>query len=527
MRRTILTACALFFLVGWLALTGASPQKPAPAEYLGLGANRTVTGSMHLVTLDGDRVLLDAGAFKAKKNPGGAGMDAATLASIKAVVVTHAHTDHCGRLVELAAGGLAGPIYVSAPTKELLPSMLAMAAQYSDFGQETFIVSGRGGKAGRTAHSDPLCQRVKKIKPENRKEIQGTRPELEKRRLRLCRECLKTEIGRVMEKVKVAPLREDFPLTSKITARFLLTPHIPGSVMVHLTGNKSGSSLLYTGDFGSGYSPFLPAQDPALPADWAIVEGTSGPPNPQAKEVTSRESFQKMIGKAVKSGKRVAIAAFALDRTQQVLWEISRGMEAGRIPKDTPVKLFSPSAQRINQAYQRFQTTSALAPWFSESFRRKGPYNKGMVVEGKGVTEVKHGEIAIGTSGMGKHAASREFLERWVDDPKTVFAFVGYLDPDTPGGMLANIKEGKQGKVINIGGKKYPVKAQIHRFRSFTGHAPFEKISDFLKTVRGLKKVFLVHLDEKESAELRTAHKNRLPGVEFVLPEAGKAYPAP
>lgn len=530
MRRTSLVVFSLLFVVGFLILVGAAAPKPASGpsgEYLGLGANRTVFGSMHLVTLDGDRVLLDAGTFKPKSGQVENKIDAATLASIKAVVVTHAHTDHCGRLIQLAAQGLSAPIFVSSPTRELLPEMLAMSARFSDFGQEKFTVSGRKGKTGGTAHSDPNCPRALKIQPDNRHQAAGTRAELEKRGFRLCRECIKREISRVMEKVQVAPLREDFRISPRITARFLLTPHLPGSVMVRLKGDQSGSTLLYTGDFGSGYSPFLPPQDPAPAADWAIVEGTSGPPNPQTREVTSRDSFQKMIGKAVKTGKRVAIAAFALDRTQQVLWELSRGLESGVIPKGTPVRLFSPSAERINDVYFRFYSTSSFSPWFSDAFRRKGPFSASAVSTGVHIKDVKHGEIAVGASGTGKYAASREFLERWIEDPKTVFIFVSYLDPDTPGGMLATMKKGPQGKVINLGGKKRPVKAQIHRFRSFTGHAPFEKISSYLKTVKGLKTVFLVHLEAKEAEALRNAHAKALPGVRFVVPEAGKPYPAP
>ena len=526
---------SLFNLVCLVALAGLllSPissegQGKSRFEYIGYGANRCVSGSLHVVTIDGDTIILDAGSFYSDDGVGAPEIPPDLAKKAKCIILSHAHLDHTGRIINLVRMGYNGKIYCTGPTKEILPVMLLMSARVADYGKEDFYFSSnsfsRNKGEGRTTvcHLYKDCRNGKRISEKNKQEITCTRADLERYHLHLCRDCAQRDVDMVMKQVYGAILHRKYRITPKLTAEFFNTPHLPGAMMTKITSNATGKSLLFTGDVGSDLSPYLPPQDEVDSATWAIVEGTYGA-RIHSKKMETREEFQKFIGDRLREKKRVIIPAFVLDRTQQVLGEISKGVKAGRIPKNTKVKVFSPSAARLNEIYSKIFTTPRFAHQFSKIFKDEGPFDN-IFTEYVKEEDVDYGEVATCSSGMADNVYSKEFVKKWVNDPRTVFLFVGWQDPGSIGGRLTKLDKKLEEPTITIDREEFPVKAEVTRFRCFSGHGKFDQIRDFLVKVNGLKVVLLVHSDPDTVEELAKAYKEYFPGIKFVIPEYHKRY---
>lgn len=492
--------------------------------YTGYGANGIVSGSLHTLEMDGDKIILDAGLFYGNDGDNAPLLTKSNVENVSAVIVSHAHLDHIGRLFQLLGLGYSGPIYCTAPTKDIMPIMLRMEARYGDFGSEQFYCSAlskaKNDKTGKmtTVHLYN-CEYGSRIKTKNKKTFSSTRKALGDKDFYLCKTCADIDVLQVMDQVVVLPLDTRYEITENLNIKFLNTPHIPGSVMVLINSNKSNQTVLYTGDFGSGNSRFLSGQAEVETADYAIIEGTYGIPdgNVYASNEEERLAFQKYIGECIRNNKRVIIPAFVLDRSQQVLGEISRGMKSGYIPP-TSVKVFSPSTAEINKLYANKFIQPEYKPYFSSQYFQDGPFDS-IFTEHNQVEQIGYGEIAVASSGMADMVYSQDFIKQWISDPQTVFIFVGYQDPETIGGKIT---ESELSEII-IDETKYVVAAEIKKFDCFSGHGSYKQISQFLSNIDGLKKVVLVHSDMPVAEKLIQSYQQDLPGINFVLPASGES----
>ncbi len=550
-----------------LLAAGAGAAAPASTlEYTSYGAGRVVSGSLHLVDFDGDLLILDAGQFFAGDGEGAPDFPAEQLGRIPAIILSHIHIDHSGRILELVKKGFRGKIYCSLPTRELMPVMLGMSARQSDLGRERFHYSRDSHRRNRrqgkstSVHIHPECRWGEQIK--SRAGISCSRNELEDRGFYLCRTCAELEIDEILEMVEVVWPGRSYRITPRLTADFFQTPHLPGSLMARISNPVTGSSLLYTGDMGSGFSPFLAGQEQVDRATWAIIEGTY---TPVEREIDPREAFRKFVGEKVREGKRVIIPSFVLDRAQQVIHDISLGIKEGHIPEGQKVKVFSPSIEEINRIYAEEFRQPRFATFFADNYRREGPFDDIWVVPARGDDDVGYGEIASCSSGMADAGHAKEFVKRWVGDPRTVFVFVGYQAPNTVGGRLtrlgrteelvlrdgtvlsgvveqenvaavlirtetgrrtvprANIARQQPGTAtITIDGRPYPVRAEVRNMSSFSGHARPDQIRDFLAEIEGLKDVLIVHADPHVIHLLGAYYRRELPDINFHIPRMGE-----
>ncbi len=492
--------------------------------YTGYGANGIVSGSLHTLEMDGDKIILDAGLFYGNDGDNAPLLTKSNVENVSAVIVSHAHLDHIGRLFQLLRLGYSGPIYCTAPTKDIMPIMLRMEVRYGDFGSEQFYYSALSkAKNDKTDKMTTVhlynCEYGSKIKTKNKKTISSTRKALGDKDFYLCKTCADIDVLQVMEQVVVLPLDTRYEITKNLNIKFLNTPHIPGSVMVLINSNKSNQTVLYTGDFGSGNSRFLSGQAEVKAADYAIIEGTYGIPdgNVSVSNEEERLIFQKYIGECVRNNKRVIIPAFVLDRSQQVLGEISRGMKSGYIPP-TSVKVFSPSTAEINKLYANKFIQPEYKPYFSSQYFQDGPFDP-IFTEHNQVEQIYYGEIAIASSGMADMVYSQDFIKQWISDPQTVIIFVGYQDPETIGGKIT---ESELSEII-IDETKYVVAAEIKKFDCFSGHGSYKQISQFLSNIEGLKKVVLVHCDMPVAEKLIQSYQQDLPEIDFLLPASGES----
>ncbi|MEA1927877.1 MAG: MBL fold metallo-hydrolase, partial [Candidatus Auribacterota bacterium] len=529
---------------------------------------RCVSGSLHLISIDGDNLILDAGAFYGDDGIGAPPFPAKLLPDISAIILSHVHLDHSGRILELVKKGYRGKIYCSLPTKELMPTMLSMSAGSADLGRESFYFSRNSYKNNQRekkltcAHLYKDCPRGKQITARGRRNC--SRKELEDLGFYLCKDCAAMDVEEVMEHIQVVYPGRTYRVSPRLTAEFFNTPHLPGSMMVRILNPKTGKSLLFTGDFGSGFSPFLKEQDQVAAATWAIIEGTYGTGSHPRQ---TREDFQEYVGKCLKAGKRVIIPSFVLDRAQQVLREISRGIKAGHIPKNQKVKVFSPSAEEINKIYKYSFTGSKFSGLFSDNYRKEGPFDDIVIIPRGWDDSVHYGEIANCSSGMADAGYAREFVKRWVGDPRTVFIFVGYQSPSSVGGRLTRLdstekfklkngdtitgkvvkentgmilvetEQGKRGiaragilkrrpgdRSITIDGRDYQVRAEIIKIGCFSGHGRPDQISNFLAGIKGLKDVLIVHSDSDVVPLLAAYYRKIFPDINFVIPRMGEHY---
>lgn len=494
--------------------------------YTGYGANKSVSGAMHVLGIGELRLMLDAGMFYGDDVNEGLDIPKDVVEEIDAIIISHAHLDHSGRLIDVINKGYSGKIYTSYPTKDIFEVMLEMTSKYGGaFGLENMyyskntMINNKAKNKLTPVHVQETCEYLNNIKSKNKAIISIERENLINDGLSVCKKCIEIEINNVLERIITVPLYEEVLLKDRISFEFYNTPHLPGSVMTLIKDKNLDIKILYTGDIGSGLSPFLDKQDEIKEANIAIIEGTYGYTD-ISKEVEYRDEFIKYISNKLIENKRIIIPAFVLDRTQQILNELSNGIETGDIPYGTPIKVISPSANRINDIYLNNFSEYSHNVGLSNDFYKKGPFHESIFQALNYMEEVKHGEVVIASSGMADMEFSKEYIKQYIQDPNTVFIFVGYQDPDTIGGELNS----NQTKTIIVDNNEYVIKGEIKRFNCFSGHADYTKIKELLKNIKGLEKVILTHANKDDFHKLEVIYESDLPGVEVIITESGITF---
>ncbi len=490
-------------------------------KYTGYGANRVVSGSMNLIELDGDKILLDAGSFFAEDKKLSPEFPSEIISDLESIIISHAHSDHIGRLPLIINEGYNQDIFISEPTALLLPVMLEMGIRYEDLGVEYFYYSTGSQSNNRAVHSREDCHWGSKIFEENIIELKTTRERLDKDNFYLCSGCAILEIDDIIELIRGKPLYESFAVSNNVTAEFYHTPHIPGSVITRLEGQNSGYSLIYTGDYGSGLSSFLAAQDYIEEADWAVVEGTYS----YDRRLTENQGeFINLVRKYLEEDKRIIVPAFVLDRTQQILGELTFARENNIISEDTDIYLLGSTANRINQIYYDQLASGEFRDYMSQEFIKNKPFAKDLFRAQTNVKDFDYGEIIIASPGMGDGGFTQELIEKYIEDDDTVFIFTGYVGPQTIGGRLVKKSDSIFYDDININNSNYKIRAGIDQVSEFSSHGTFAQISDFLSRIEGLKGIIIFHSDENNALNLKKRYKDRFPGLEVIVPVGGKTY---
>jgi metallo-beta-lactamase family protein len=453
------------------------------------GAARAVTGSMHLVEAGGKRILLDCGMVRGGHAEAVAHGFPFDPRKIDAVILTHAHIDHCGNLPALVRRGFEGPIYCTAATRDLTAVMLADSARIQEERSLLAFSTTRGGEPRDTPFTGidvdqavGQCVSVGYDQP--------------------------TAVGDV-----------EFRLTD--------AGHLLGSAMVSL--KTSGGShpplasrtLTYTGDLGRRDLPMHgpPAAIPS--ADLLLCEGTYGgrfhDPVPQTTERLA-EIIRKTIGR---SG-RVLIPAFSLGRTQLVVFALQTAMDRGEIP---PVDIFvdSPLAAEITSVYRRYP--DLLPPHVTEAEAFLGGKHVHYVrdrADSVALAERSSPYIVVAASGMCDAGRILHHLKRSVDDPRAAIILVSYQAPHTVGHRLM-----ERGPTIQIGRRTFNKWADVHYLNGFSGHADHADFLAMLTPLAGrVGKVRLVH-GEPESATALAAALREIGFGDVAVPGRGEREEVP
>lgn len=432
------------------------------------GAAGEVTGSKHLITFNGKKILLDCGMFQGRRKESDEKNREFLFdpKELDAVILSHAHIDHSGVLPYLTKNGFKGPIYCTHATRDLCNYMLADSAYI----QEREI---------------EWLKKKKKLDKEQYQEPFYTIEDAE--------DCLK--------QFYAVSYEQSFVVEEGVVASFYDAGHILGSALVHMIfydkDTKKHMKLCFTGDLGRRGLPILRDPQPIPETDVLVTETTYGNRLHAALQ-TVDDDLTTIVNKVAKDGGRLIIPAFALERTQELIYHLHKLSNEGRIPH-IPIYADSPLAGNVTEVFRSHLECfdkEAKTIFVSEG---KNPFGfddltyTRSVEESKSLNEKQGPMIIISASGMCEHGRILHHLKNNIEDPKNVVLIVGYQASHTLGRKLV---EGE--KEVNIFGDAYKVKASVYVMDAFSGHADRSDLLDYIGRVDGLKKIFLVHGEETQ-----------------------------
>lgn len=447
-----------------------------------LGATRTVTGSRFLVETGEARVLVDCGLFQGLKELRLRNWTPPPVApeSIDAIVLTHAHVDHCGYVPVLSRDGFAGPVFATDATCRLCAIVLPDCGHLQEEDAEY------ANRKGFSKHSPALPLYTE---ADAREALKQLRP---------------VSFG---SPIDVAP---------GIRATFHRAGHILGSAVITLDIDHGGTrTVLFSGDLGRPAHPILcsPVRPPA--AHIIVTESTYG--DREHEDVESMRRFEDILARAAARGGVVVIPSFAVDRTEIVLFHLRRLMQSGRVAR-LPVYVDSPMALAALTVYRQAiaEGSSEIEP---ELRGDPDPFDPGQLIEVRTVEESKTVDrrggpaIIVSASGMATGGRVLHHLARHLDEPRNAIVLVGFQAEGTRGRRLL---EGASS--VKMLGREVPVRAEIVHVPAFSVHADRSEILEWLRqSPRPPERTFVAHGEAAAAEALKTAIESEL-GWNVVVP---------
>jgi metallo-beta-lactamase family protein len=434
-----------------------------------LGAAQNVTGSRHMLEANGVRLLIDCGLYQERQfrernwNPFPIPPD-----SIDAVLLTHAHLDHCGLLPKLVKEGFKGRIYCNPATAELARIILLDSAKIQEEDAE---------------------HKRKRHEKQGRK---GQFPDIPLYTTEDAQACFPL--------FSPVEYRQAVALGDGVEATFYDAGHVLGSSIIRakVRQNSQERIILFSGDIGRPDRPIV--CDPTVfdTADYVLIESTYGDRvHEETKNV--KKMIANVINSTKKAGGNIIVPSFALERSQEVLYYINKLLLERAIP---PLRIFldSPMASRITEVFQRHSELfdKQMAEFVSNL---KSPFNlpnlkmAGKAEESKAINDIKGTIMVIAGSGMCTGGRIKHHLVNNISRPQSAIMFVGYQALGTLGRQIVD-----GAKKVRILGRQYQVKANIVRIHGFSAHADRNELLQWLKGLKAPpKRVFVVH-GEAESA---------------------------
>ena len=438
-----------------------------------LGGVKTVTGSSHLVSTRFSNVLLDCGLFYGHRdefykrnstfnyNPH----------KLNAVLLSHAHIDHCGNIPNLLKRGLACKIYTTNATKDLCGLMLADSGKVQE--EDIRYVNKINRRLGR-----PLRRPLYTEK----------------------------EGRRSLHKFRGLSYRQRFKITKDITSTFYDSSHILGSSIIvldiRLNGNSNSLRIGYAVDLGRKDLPLLNEPTIIEGMDYLILESTYGgrvhSPIEEAKI-----KLKDAINRTVERKGKIIIPSFALERSQEIIYFLNELIKEKQIPA-VPIYLDSPLATNITDVFRTHYG------YFNEEVRvamkskKEGPFdfiNLSYISDtrdSKALNNDKRPMIIIAGSGMCEAGRVLHHLKNNISESKNTVIVVGYMAENTLGRKIVE-KE----RYVSIYGVEYELNAEVVVINALSGHADKNELLEYAKACMPLKKIFIVHGEEAKSKSLQ------------------------
>ena len=461
------------------------------------GAARTVTGSQHLLNVNGFQILLDCGFFQGSraesmKRNQNLPFDAA---AVDVMVLSHAHIDHSANIPNLVKSGFTGDIICTSATRDLCTIMLRDSAKIQE----------------------------NDIEYMNRKRERQKLPPLEPiYTMQDAVNSLKNFVGINYER----PLR----LAPGISVTFYDAGHILGSALVAIDiTEESGEPpqrIVFSGDLGRPNRPIL--NDPVAldKADVLIMESTYGDrEHPDSGDIDAE--LRKVILDTYKRGGKLIVPAFAVGRTQELVYRMNRMIERGDLPADLEAYVDSPlaiDATGIYRMHPEAYDTEAAEMLITDSDHDVFGFNRlrytRAVEESKALNYLRNPAIIISASGMAESGRILHHLKNNIEDPRNTILIVGWQAPNTLGRRLVE----KQPRV-KIFGEEYELKAQVVTMNGLSAHADRSELLDWAGHFQPRPRhTYLVHGEPESAFSLADALKNQLGFPDVAVPELGEQF---
>lgn len=462
------------------------------------GAAKTVTGSMHILELDGKRVLLECGLFQGRRREAeqrnrDLPFDAR---AVDAVVLSHAHIDHSGNLPMLRKNGFRGPIYSTAATADLCEAMLRDSA----FVQEKD------------------CEFLNKRRRRRRLIGEETDDRQD------CPLYTVEDAENTIPLFRKVGFHQDTAVTAGLRFRFHEAGHMLGSACVYLEREANGRTLRlgFSGDVGRVGLPIIKDPEPLPPVDYLILESTYGDRFHKPLDSVAGKLADAVSRTAARGG-RIIAPAFAVGRTQQLVLLLHDLVLAKRIPA-IPIYVDSPLAVNVTDVFRKHEE---LFDAETRRFLENGtdPFGFKMlryvrsVEESKALNDLRHPYLVISASGMCEAGRVLHHLRNGIEDSRNTILITGFQAENTLGRKIV-----EKLPEVPVFGELMRLRAEVVRINELSGHADQGELLEWIRPLaKGLKTVFLVHGEPLQQRALAEAIE-RTYGVPVTVPDRGDEF---
>jgi metallo-beta-lactamase family protein len=462
-------------------------------ELFSWGGVEQVTGSKHFLNVDGATVMIDCGAFQGRREESDRQnrqwpFDQST---VSAVVLTHAHYDHCGLLPLLTARGYDRSIYSTPATRDLASLILLDSARIQHKDLE-FLHKKNAGKANAVV-KEPLYT--------------------------------EDDVHGCMERFVSIGYHRPFTPAPGMEVTLYDAGHILGSSMALVDINKNGRNLRigFSGDLGRKGLPIIRDPEYLPPVDYLVMESTYG--NRLHKPMdTTLDLLADIINRTVNRGGKILIPAFAVERTQELVFFIHLLSDQHRIPKipiyvDSPMAVNATAIFRLHEECFDDETKKAFIEHAENPFGFNELHYITSKEESQKLNNLHEPAMIISSSGMCENGRILHHLAHTIGDSRTTILIVGYMAEHTLGRKIL-----ENWPRVPIFGESFAVNAEVKALNSFSGHADYSEILDYVSHLdqTRLKKIFLVHGEKDAQANLMKLLKEKNYAVEIV--RAGEKY---
>jgi len=453
------------------------------------GACGTVTGSCFEIRTKNGAVLIDCGMFQGTKTVKALNYEKFGFKpeAITSVILTHAHVDHCGLIPKLTSAGFHGPIYATPGTADLLTYILPDSGYIQEI--EVERLNRRNHQRG-LASVEPIYTRA--------------------------------SAEAALHSVKGQPFGRWFTAAPGIRARLWNAGHILGSASVEIEASEDKSpgkiSILFSGDIGPGDKAFHEQPQAPKAMDFVVMESTYGDRvRPRRAQEQRLQMLEREIKAALRAGGVILIPAFAVERTQELLFDLDLLFDSKRLPS-IPVFVDSPLATKATDVFAKHLGDQANSNG-TNAFHRHNLRFVASGDESKKLNRLRGGAIILAGSGMCDAGRIRHHLKAHLSRSDTTVIFAGYQAPASLGRLL---KDGE--KTVRIHGEEITVSARIRTLDEYLGHADQPRLVKWFQNRLPLyHDVFLVHGEEASRTALSELIKaTGVPKKNIRLPVIGE-----
>jgi len=436
------------------------------------GAARETTGSMHIVEVNGRRVLLECGLFQGRRKEAAERNRHLPFdpEDVDALILSHAHIDHSGNIPTLVAQGYPGNIFATPATRDLCSVMLRDSGHIHE--KDVEYVNKRHAKRG-----EPLVEPLYTVEDAVR--------------------CMKNFVSVAYDRW--------FFVTNGVKAVFRDAGHILGSatVTLELRADDKVCTVLFTGDLGRKNLPILRDPVQVTDVDYVICESTYGA-RLHASIADMENDLADVVSRTAGRGGKLIIPAFSVGRTQNIVYSLHNLFNADRIP-DIPIYVDSPLSTNVTEIFKLHpecydEDALAMAGEAPDIFGFGRLRYTPNVEDSKKLNDIRYPCIIISASGMCENGRILHHLKNSVTDPKNTVLIVGYQAENTLGRRLV-----EKHKSVKIFGDPYDVRAEVKVMNGYSAHADSNELVQYLLAVGTKpKRVFLVHGEPQQTDALAT-----------------------